>query len=99
MTHEFDVKTIEDDNSNAAILNIPEQFKKGLRGHKIICTLIGKSSGIFGSKVNQLHSTEIGLAGLTASYEMTKQISYERVKFDVIVRVRQAYGGKEMEVK
>ena len=78
---------------------IPEKFKKGLRGHKLMCTLINKSSGIFGGSTKEIHSSEVSLAGLTSSYQTSKQITYEKVKFDVVVRVRQAYGGKETEVK
>lgn len=64
-----------------------------------MCTLINKSSGIFGGSTKEVHSSEVSLAGLTSSYQTSKQIAYEKVKFDVVVRVRQAYGGKETEVK
>lgn len=99
VSHQFDLKTLEDDEMNTAVLAIPEKFKKGLRGHKLMCTLVNKSSGIFGGSTKELHSSEVSLVGLTNSYQTSKQITYEKVKFDVVVRVRQAYGGKETEAK
>lgn len=70
-----------------------------MRGHKLLCVLIEKSSGFFGTSVKEVHSSEISLAGLTTSYQTTKQVTWEKTKFDVTVRVKQAYGGREVESK
>ena len=54
---------------------------------------------MFGSSEKEVQNTEISLAGLTNSYETTKSVKFENAKFDVVVRVKQAYSGKEVELK
>ena len=98
-SNKFTPNQLEDEDSNTAVLEIPDSFKNGLRGHKLICTIIHTSKGMFGSSEKEVQNTEISLAGLTMSYETTSKIKFENAKFDVRIRVKQAYSGKEVEMQ
>jgi phage replication-related protein YjqB (UPF0714/DUF867 family) len=55
------------------------------------------SGGFFGD--SELMKDEISLYGLNEHNEITKRVNKNNIKFEVTVRVRQAYSKKELEVK
>lgn len=46
-----------------------------------------------------LFKKEISLIGFGASNSITKTLQQDKIRFDVILRIRQAYGKKEMTME
>jgi hypothetical protein len=44
-----------------------------------------------------MHKSDFSLIGLSNQNEISKKISFEKVKFEIIVRIKQAFSKKETE--
>ena len=45
----------------------------------------------------EMHKSDFSLIGLGNQNEISKKISFEKVKFEIIVRIKQAFSKKETE--
>ena len=66
-------------------MKLPENIQKGFRGFKLTVAVKDSSFGLF---EKNRYKTEIGFSGFAQSNEISKSIKFEKVKFDVFVRIR-----------
>ena len=85
------------DEEMTATLTIPQSIATKLKSHKL--TVAGKESAWLGVGEQNKFKTEISLLGLSNANEIVKPIKHEDIKFEVTVRVRQAFSKKETETK
>ena len=78
-------------DENVQVLNIPEPYLKNFRSQKLIVVI--REKGMFGAK--DAHTTEVPLTNLATRNETGKTIKFDKVQFNVIVKVRQAANMKE----
>lgn len=85
------------DEEMVATLTIPQAIMGKFRSQKL--TVAGKEKTWLGVGEQNKFKHEVALLGLGSSNEVVKTIKHEDIKFEVTVRVRQAYSKKEMETK
>jgi hypothetical protein len=86
----------KDGDENVKTFEIPEQILKNFKGQKL--TIAVKESKMALWEKN-MFKTELAFIHLVEKNEIIKPIKFEKVKFDVIVRIRQALSKKEFETK
>lgn len=75
-------------------MKIPEKIMKTFKNHKLSIAVKESKMAFFESN---MYKTDISFMHFVNQNELTKALKFDKVKFDVIVRIRQAIGKKEME--
>ena len=71
-------------DENVQVLNIPEPYLKNFRSQKLIVVI--REKGMFGAK--DASTTEVPLTNLATRNETGKTIKFDKVQFNVMVKVR-----------
>jgi len=66
-------------------MTLSEQIQKGFRSYKLNIAIKDSSFGLF---EKNRYKTDIGFTGFTQTNEIVKNIKFEKVKFDVTVRIK-----------
>ena len=90
--HYFDPKQLQDEDHRVKVLTIPADLLKNFKNQKLVVAIKQSKMGFF---EQNLFKKEVSLIGLGASNNITKTQTQDKLRFDVIVRIRQAYNKKE----
>jgi len=80
----FQTKCLGDEDASTALLQLPPALKGKLRSQKLIVAV--KEKGFF--KKSDIYRTEISLTTLNNFNVLTKSLKHEKMKFDVVVKIR-----------
>jgi hypothetical protein len=83
--HYFDPRCLQDEDHRVKVLDIPPELMKNFKNQKLIVAIKQSKMGFFEQNV---FKKEVSLIGLGASNNITKTMTQEKLKFDVIVRIR-----------
>ena len=93
MGHYFVPNELSDEDTQKCILKIPADILSNLKQQKLIVAVKASQMGFF---EKNLFKSEINFSGLLHKNEMSKKMNFEKVRFEVIVRIRRSLSGKEM---
>lgn len=67
------------------VMNLPEKVQKSIRSYKIQIAIKESSFGLF---EKNMFKADISFTSLAASNECTKSFKFDKVKFEVTIRIR-----------
>lgn len=80
-------------DDNVHVIDLPQKVQKELKSYKLVVSV--KESGFCGFGEKNIYKTEIKFREFANTNEIVQTIKFAKVKFDVIVRIRQCLNKKE----